>query len=288
MLKIVLIALTAGAVSATASIAILQLGDAGSNVDIWTWFVAPVSGAANHYIAPTVAWHGRLMVLAWAVFLPPAIVVPRFFKVTPGQDWPREVGNPFWFVTHRQLGYWIAIISTVGVALMLWAKDGWGPLGSTHASIGWVLFFLCWLQMFNALLRGTHGGPINPFTREPVPPSQWHGDHFSMTRRRVIFEIIHKALGYVLVLVAAIAIISGLRQADAARWMWIAIAAWTGVWIALFIKFQRDGRCLDTYQAIWGLDETLAGNRRNPVGWGINRVDPTSEYDANNVSNGSI
>jgi hypothetical protein len=46
-------------------------------------------------------------------------------------------------------------------------------------------------------------------------------------------------------------------------------------WIALIgsgVALQRSGRCVDTYQAIWGPDPTLPGNRRKPIGWGVSRA----------------
>ena len=67
------------------------------------WLLAPASGAAEHHIAPWAAWHGRLMVLAWAVLLPVGVLVARFFKVMPGQDWPLRLDNKSWWHAHRLL-----------------------------------------------------------------------------------------------------------------------------------------------------------------------------------------
>ena len=36
-------------------------------------------------------------------------------------------------------------------------------------------------------------------------------------------------------------------------------------------RLQRQGRCIDTYQAIWGPDPRHPGNRLKPVGWGVRR-----------------
>ena len=58
------------------------------------WLLAPLSGAATHSLAPWAYWHARLMVLGWAVLLPVGVLVARFYKVTPQQDWPRELDNP--------------------------------------------------------------------------------------------------------------------------------------------------------------------------------------------------
>jgi hypothetical protein len=239
--------------------------------EIWQWLLVPLSGAREHHIATQIAWHGRLMVLAWGLLSPVMIVLARYFKVTLRQDWPKYLDNPFWFLTHRRAGYWIAIVATCGLVGAVWHNQSLRPLGSAHGAFGWSLIVLGWLQVIGSRARGTHGGPINPFTRKPRPPEEWPGDHFSMTRRRVFFEHSHKALGWLLQLAALIAILTGLYKADAPRWMGVAMTAW---WLAVAIVsavLQVQGRCIDTYQAIWGLDPQLPGYRRQPIGWGITR-----------------
>src|SRR5258707_3144979 len=88
------------------------------------WLFVPISGVPEHHILPSVAWHGRLMVLAWAILMPAAFVVARFYKITPGQDWPRRLDNPFWFVTHRRLGYVIAILTIAALGFVIWGRGG--------------------------------------------------------------------------------------------------------------------------------------------------------------------
>jgi hypothetical protein len=57
------------------------------------WLLTPISGATDHAIAPWAAWHGRLMVLSWSFLLPVGMLAARYFKVTPGQDWPHVLDN---------------------------------------------------------------------------------------------------------------------------------------------------------------------------------------------------
>lgn len=73
-------------------------------------------------------------------------------------------------------------------------------------------------------------------------------------------------------------LLSGLRDADALVWMWIALALWWLGCAGVFVLLQRQGRCIDCYQTIWGLDENLPGNRSTPIGWGIRR------YTGDNVA----
>ena len=238
------------------------------------WLLAPISGSSEHSIAAPVAWHGRLMVLSMGVLMPPLIIIARFFKVTPGQDWPRQLDNPFWFVTHRRWGHVIGLIVAVGLTYALLAYGWRPPWHSLHSAFGWVVVGLLVLQVAGSWLRGTHGGPVDPFTRQPRPPNEWPGDHFNMTRRRVVFEYVHKWSGYVLLVFTLAAIPTGLIAADAPRFMPITMGLWWLAMLGVFIRLQWTGRCIDTYQAIWGIDPHLPGNRRRPIGFGIARINP--------------
>ncbi len=235
------------------------------------WLLTPISGSDDHVISAPIAWHGRLMVLGLGVLMPPVVIVARFFKVTLRQDWPQQLDNPFWFVTHRRWGHVIGLVVAIGLAFVL-AGQGWEPpWHSLHGALGWVVVALVLFQVVGSWLRGTHGGPIDPFTRQRRPPSDWPGDHFSMTQRRIVFEYVHKWGGYILLTVTLTAIPTGLLAADAPRWMPITMGIWWLVLLGVFVWLQRAGRCIDTYQAIWGLDPNLPGNRRRPIGFGIMR-----------------
>jgi hypothetical protein len=98
-----------------------------------------------------------------------------------------------------------------------------------------------------------------------------------MTGWRRVFERLHKGLGWLAVLVAALAILLGLGLVDAPRWMALTLALWWLALVAVFVRLQRAGRCIDTYQAIWGPDPAHPGNRLKPVGWGIRRLSGVTE-----------
>ena len=238
------------------------------------WLLTPISGSTIHVVPSAVAWHGRLMVLAWLFMMPAIFLVARFYKITPKQNWPNRLDNPFWFIWHRRGGYAIGALVLLAMVMILWSENWAFRLSSGHAVLGTLVLALAVIQIAGGYLRGTHGGPVDPFTRRKKPKTEWPGDHFSMTRRRILFEYIHKTSGYILVPLAALVIYSGLYDVDAPRWMWI---AGTSVWLicaGAFIRLQALGRCVDTYQAIWGTDPSLPGNkRRSPIGIGIRRLD---------------
>lgn len=224
------------------------------------WLLTPLSGASDHSIAPWAAWHARAMVLAWAVLLPLGVMAARFFKTTP--RWPQQLDSKPWWLAHRSLQYSGVTLMTLGVALAWNQGMAATDLARLHAWGGWAVCSLGWMQLAGGLLRGSKGGPTDIRMR---------GDHYDMSPWRVAFERTHKSLGWLAVLAALAVITMGLTLADAPRWMALAIAAWWLFLVAAFVRLQLGGRCIDTYQAIWGPDPRHPGNRRQPIGWGVRR-----------------
>lgn len=227
---------------------------------MWDWLLAPVDAARAHEVGVYLSWHARLMVLAWAVLVPTGIMAARYLKVLPGQDWPRELDNQFWWMTHRACQYTATALMTAALILILIAPPLVSALPGPHAVIGWTVLALVVLQILGGALRGSKGGPTD---------SSMRGDHFDMTPRRLAFEYAHKALGYVAWVLSMVAIFSGLWQANAPNWMWLSLGLWSLALVGVFTWLQRRGRAVDTYQAIWGDDPTLPGNKRRPIGLGV-------------------
>ena len=229
---------------------------------IVAWLLTPLSGASRHGIQGWEAWHGRLMVLAWTVLLPVGALVARFGKVPRQALWPAQLDRQAWWQTHRAVqSSGIAVMSVAaGVALLHASRSG--RAATIHHVLGWIVVAVGWTQGLSALLRGTKGGPTDVVLR---------GDHYDMTRRRVAFEWLHKSLGWLVLPAVWAATAYGLLLADAPRWMPIVIALWWAAWLAAFVALQRSGRCVDTYQAIWGDAGDHPGNARRPIGWGVVR-----------------
>lgn len=232
------------------------------------WLLTPLSGASEHVIAMHLAWHGRLMVLSWGVLLPIGVLVARYFKVRADQDWPRVLDNKWWWDRHRQSQYAGVLLMTIGVALA-WCfesdsvtnsgagigagreRSGAWTIADLHRTGGWIIFALGWLQVVGAWFRGTKGGPTDP-RATPDDPSTWRGDHYDMSMRRQLFEWQHKLGGWIALALAAATLASGLVHADAPRWMFGSLALWWVALAALAAHWQRRGRCVDTWEAIWG------------------------------------
>ncbi|WP_187431128.1 hypothetical protein ROLI_035220 [Roseobacter fucihabitans] len=232
---------------------------------MWEWLLAPMDGASAHDVGGLLSWHARLMVLAWGVLVPLGILIARFFKIMPGQDWPRQLDHHLWWNTHRACQYSACLLMLIGLALILLAP----PLTikpGPHFYIGWAVLSLAVVQIVGGILRGTKGGPT-----APAPDGTARGDHFDMTPRRLAFEYIHKGAGYLALVLSVSAIATGLWQANAPNWMGLSLLVWwAGLLIAAFIM-QNRGMAVDTYQAIWGPDPALPGNKRKPIGFGVSR-----------------
>jgi len=230
---------------------------------MWEWLASPIDATRAHEVGLAVSWHGRTMVLAWGVLAPMAIVVARFFKVLPGQNFPQELDRQFWWRSHWMGQSLVLGLTLLGLALI------YTPARETslHGGLGYAILGLCALQITSGLFRGTKGGPT-----APTPDGSLRGDHYDMTPWRRMFETVHKSLGYATLALAAVTVLLGLWTANAPHWMWLSLALW---WLCLaFVatSLQRRGWAIDTYQAIWGPSPEHPGNQRATVGWGMRRT----------------
>lgn len=236
--------------------------------------LAPIDPSRAHEVDFFVSWHGRLMVFAWGVLIPLGVLIARFFKITPKQDWPRVLDNQVWWRSHLRLQYSGGVLMLFGLALILFRPEP-SVVGDIHSIAGWVIVVVASTQFVAGWLRGSKGGPT-----EPAADGSWSGDHYDMTQRRKIFEHFHKSVGYLLIAGAAWTILTGLWTANAPVWMWLALIGWWALLGLVFALFQQRGMAYDTYQAIWGPDRAHPGNRMKPIGWGISRRDGDKDIGA--------
>jgi hypothetical protein len=239
-------------------------------VAVTSWLLLPLGESRMHSIAGWEAWHGRLMVLGWSILIPVGVLIARYGKITPRQEWPRVLDNRLWWDWHRRLQY-TGLASALGAMVIVFIHARLiTRLETLHAVLGWSVMALAAMQAVSAMLRGSKGGP----TGERAAAGDWRGDHYDMTTRRVVFEYIHKIGGSVAIILAACTVFLGLFAADAPRWMLIVILAWWGLLAAAAVTLQRRGRCIDTYQAIWGPDPVHPGNCLKPIGIAVRRLKP--------------
>lgn len=233
------------------------------------WLLAPIDASRPHEVGFAISWHARSMVLAWGVLAPLAVIIARFFKVMPGQNWPEELDNQTWWRGHWMGQTVVVALSVVGLLLVL---PGRSANMSLHNTLGYIVLCGALFQVGLGFLRGSKGGPT-----APAPDGSLRGHHYDMTPWRLTFEKLHKSFGYVTALLAAVTILLGLWKANGPVWMWIVLVGWWIILAILFVYLQKRGMAVDTYQAIWGPDLKHPGNQRAAPGWGMRRIDIMSE-----------
>ncbi len=198
-------------------------------------------------------YHALLMVGIWLVLVPLCVTIIRYGKPKPtekGIQTAISIRNPlwWWFNVHKYGLYTAVGLSLVGVAVALVVSGGFS--GSVHAKFGALTVTMGCLQVISGMLRGTHGGKYYKFP-DPNNPAAWHGDHYSRTTRRRVFEAYHKTTGYFTLFCALGAIGSGLMQYSmpvltmlVLALPFVFLAAW--VWLE-YIEHRYDG-----YRAVHG------------------------------------
>ena len=237
------------------------------------WLLRPWDDDHFHHLSAWAAWHARFMVVGWGILVPVGILAARYFKVVPGQDWPRELDRKAWWNAHRLAQYGGYGIALIGLVIALSSAKITSTAGWAHAIMGWFVMAAGALQIASALFRGSKGAPGDPALGLPPTP----GDHYNMTPHRVRFEYLHKFLGLVAAIMAVVAIVIGLYIVNAPRWMWLVLLYWWTLLALCAHAWQRAGRCIDTYQAIWGTDLRHPGNVRRPIGLGVRQILPDAE-----------
>lgn len=227
------------------------------------WLLSSIDPSRAHDVSFIVSWHGRLMVLAWGVLLPLGILVARFLKITPKQDWPNELDNKCWWLWHLRLQISGGVMMLLGLLLILNKSDP-STDDFIHWYLGWAVCLFGIAQMLSGCLRGTKGGPT-----DVAADGSLHGDHYDMTPYRKAFEYYHKFVGYGVLLLSAAAIVTGMWRSNAPIWMWIGLLGWWGVLLTIAAYGQSRHMAVDTYKAIWGVDRQLPGNDIKPIGFGI-------------------
>ena len=234
------------------------------------WLLQSVDPDRVHQVGFLVSWHGRLMVLAWGFFIPIGVIAARFFKVLPRQNWPAELDNQLWWHGHRVLQLLAVVLMCLGIIFIVLQPVIFVGV-SFHTRVGWFVLVLALIQVASGFLRGTKGGPT-----ALSEDGSLRGDHYDMTRRRVIFECFHKVVGYILLVSASYCIVTGMWVANAPNWMWLSIGFWWLIVLGVSVVLQLKGACFDTYKAIWGNAPSLPGNGRKPIGLGIKNTLPWS------------
>jgi uncharacterized Zn-binding protein involved in type VI secretion len=177
------------------------------------------TGETTVIVNPTKRLHGILMFVAWGVLAPVAMMIARFAK-----QWPWFGDNGRWFKHfHRPMMILAVLITWASFIIALIMVEG-NHFMVTHTYFGLVVVICATYQPINAAMRGTHE------------------DHAQMTRKRVIFETVHKATGRTAILIGLVAIPTGIKALGGSDAFFTFYIVWASllavVFIALSIKMQ--------------------------------------------------
>ncbi|RXJ74370.1 ferric reductase [Veronia nyctiphanis] len=214
---------------------------------------------AERQLSVLIVMHAALMFLAWGIMSPVIITVTRYFKVTPGQNFPLRLDNKFWWITHW-IGHTIGIaLSAIALLFSLLALNGI-DVSTLHAKLGFFVLGLAALQAISGFKRGTKGGPVDD-NGYPIPRSRWYGDHYNMTVYRRLFEWVHKTSGYLILIASHFTLYSGFFLFSLGPWAYVILFGIEMLMVASYVIFSLQRRWIDTYHAIWGFSKKHPGQR---------------------------
>eukprot|EP00892_Ulva_mutabilis_P010891 jgi/Ulvmu1/8174/UM040_0071.1 len=130
--------------------------------------------------------HAILMILGWGLLLPLGVMLANTLRTL----------GPIWFQLHRLIQVIGLAIATGGVILALVKFDSLED-DHKHRRLGLTVMILGWLQPLNALIR-------------PHPPK----DDERKSALRWGWEILHKGVGYLTLILAIVTIFWGLELAE--------------------------------------------------------------------------
>lgn len=178
-----------GDASTPPTISVLDMNDISAHEEFNT-----VCGNATKFVPPGVVTtggslttpmliHGSLMLIGWGFLLPSGAIIAAFGKHRP---------NAWWFKVHRVIqpvGLIFAIVGWIVALRSFTALEGKGSLNYDHAVLGMTTMVIGLIQPVNAIFR-------------PHTPKE--GEEKTTLRR--LWEICHKGLGWVGIILAIVTI----------------------------------------------------------------------------------
>ncbi|KNC77941.1 hypothetical protein SARC_09615 [Sphaeroforma arctica JP610] len=158
--------------------------------------------------------HGIMMALAWMLFVPLAISASALRPAYTQVLGPNK--SMWWFHSHRLFNTLAILLATAAFVVAFWLSTE--DFVNTHQKLGLAVMIIMWLQPLNAFIR---------------PHIRANGEKRSTLR--ILWEVLHRALGYGAVSMAIVNVYLGLDEAFADDWLYIAFGVYVGVFVATFL-----------------------------------------------------
>ncbi|KAL7473637.1 hypothetical protein ACHAXS_014091 [Conticribra weissflogii] len=209
----------------------ISIGDSSAGCDAHSpphSAVRSSSSSSSSSYTKMVFWHGSLMIVGWGWILPSGVVFARFYKHGERASWLR------WHRALQSLGLAVASIAWI-IALVnfdVFGGSGGGGKDYVHGVLGTVLMALGWIQPMNAFAR--------PRNDEDVVVGG------VKSTARIVWEGVHKSVGYLAVLLAVGNIVVGTTLVPMPRDRWkfqlgYGVGA-VGAVVILVVALVVDGR----------------------------------------------
>jgi len=159
--------------------------------------------------------HGILMWIAWGLCCSIGIMSSAHRFIFPKKEPP-----PYWFMLHRIVQTCVVLFAFGGfvVALVFTWQSEEPHFSNLHEQLGLAVVIIAVTQPINALVRG-----------HPAKPGE------KKTTGRLVWEIVHKLLGYGGWLVAQLVMYFGTQLIGAAAiWQYL-VLAWSGLMIVVYL-----------------------------------------------------
>ena len=138
--------------------------------------------------------HGSLMTLAWGLLLPAGSLVPRC--------WKAALPDGKWYRLHRNVQVLGVLLSVAGLVVSIAMNHPMaGHFNSLHKALGLAVSIAALVQPLLAVFRPAKPPPPPPGAKAE-PPS----------RMRVAWRLKHAVLGYSLIILAIVQLVTGVRS----------------------------------------------------------------------------
>jgi Eukaryotic cytochrome b561/Reeler domain len=147
--------------------------------------------------------HGAIMFVAFGLCMPIGILVARFTKGYPTPS------STCWFLTHKTFQILAVVLSLLGFLLGILIVSPGPHFDCSHSIVGLAVVLAGVIQL---IVGACCRPPKMVVVQQPASPDGVTKEVKERPRKRLVWEIFHKSVGYGTALVAVVAIFLGIEE----------------------------------------------------------------------------